>query len=164
MTLPEAPPPCLSPRRDSRGNVDTLCRSGLWTLVSALALTALVAGAACTRRRAAPDEAPDVLVSASFSPSPPVVGEGQLTLSFADRAGVPTQVSSLDVKADMTHPGMRPWLAEVESVKDSQVTLAVEWSMAGDWLLQIEAELGDGRRLRRTLPAAVEPAGRQGEG
>jgi hypothetical protein len=59
----------------------------------------------------------------------------------------------------MTHPGMTPWLADVDSLPASQFTLPVSWSMAGDWILQIEADLSDGRRLRRTLPARIEPAG-----
>lgn len=164
MKLPEESPPRRDSRWNSGGEARTICRAALSTVPWALAFAAIVAGTACTRRSAAPDEAPDVLVSATFSPSPPVAGAGWLTLSFENRSGVPTQVSSLEVKADMTHPGMRPWLAEVDSIEDSQVTLAVEWSMAGDWLLQIEAELEDGRRLRRTLPAAVDPAGQQGEG
>ena len=128
-------------------------------MVWVLALAAMLAGTACTRRRAIPDEAPEIRLAAGFNPSPPAVGAGQLTLSFFDGAGTPVGISSLEVKADMAHPGMTPWLAEIDSIEDTQVTLPVEWSMAGDWLLQIEAELSDGRRLRRTLPAAVEPEG-----
>ncbi len=87
-----------------------------------------------------------------------------MTLSFVDGSGAPVRVSSLSLKADMTHPGMTPWLADVEALEESQFTLPVSWSMAGDWILQIEAELSDGRRLRRTLPTQVEPAGEPGAG
>jgi hypothetical protein len=147
-----SPPPIA---RDMRARHKAALRTLLWVL----ALAAVLAGAACTRRRAIPDEAPEIRLAAAFNPSPPAVGAGQLTLSFVDSAGTPVGISSLEVKADMAHPGMTPWLAKIDSIEGTQVTLPVEWSMAGDWLLQIEAELSDGRRLRRTLPAAVEPEG-----
>jgi hypothetical protein len=82
-----------------------------------------------------------------------------MTISFVDSSGAPVQVSSLHLKADMTHPGMTPWLADVERLDDSQVTLPITWTMAGDWIVQIEAELSDGRQLRRTVLAQVEPDG-----
>jgi len=129
-----------------------------------LSLALLLVGAACTRQRVLLDQAPEVMIYAVHSPSPPTVGEGEMTLSFVDGSGAPVRVSSLSLKADMTHPGMTPWLADVEALEESQFTLPVSWSMAGDWILQIEAELSDGRRLRRTLPMQVEPAGEPGAG
>ena len=121
----------------------------------ALALCLLAGAAACTRRSTAQDEAPEVRVAAGFTPSPPAVGEGQLTLAFFDAAGQPVGVETLRLKADMAHPGMTPWLAEFASLHDTQVTLPVTWSMAGNWILQVDAELRDGRRLLRTVPLQV---------
>jgi hypothetical protein len=121
----------------------------------ALALCLLAGVAACTRRSTAQDESPEVRVAASFAPSPPAVGEGQLTLTFFDAAGQPVGVERLQLKADMAHPGMTPWLAEFASLHDTQVTLPVTWSMAGDWILQVDAELRDGRRLLREVPLQV---------
>ena len=128
----------------------------------ALALCLLACAAACTRRSTAQDEAPEVRVAASFTPSPPVVGQGQMTLTFFDAAGEPVAVETLRLKADMAHPGMTPWLAEFASLRDTQVTLPVTWSMAGDWILQVDAELPDGRRLLRTVPLQVMLSGAPG--
>lgn len=148
-----------APRKSCLSTGRTASKSGLRMLPRALTLSVLLLGAACTRQSAIPDEAPDVMIAAEYRPSPPTVGEGEMTLAFVDSSGAPVLVSALSLKADMTHPGMTPWLADVDSLPASQFTLPVSWSMAGDWILQIEADLSDGRRLRRTLPARIEPAG-----
>lgn len=136
----------------------------LRTLQGMLAVAVLLAGTACTRQRALPDEAPEVSIAATHRPSPPTVGAGELTLSFVDGSGAPVRISSLSLKADMAHPGMTPWLADLKVIESSQVTLPVAWSMAGDWILRIEAELTDGRHLRRALSAWIEPADDPGGG
>ncbi len=110
---------------------------------------------ACSRQSSIPDEAPDVQVLVSYLPSPPETGEGELNVAFRDAANMPVPISRLSLRGDMTHPGMTPWLSDVEMDGATQAAIPVTWSMAGDWVIRVEAELADGRRLRRSVTTVV---------
>jgi hypothetical protein len=128
-----------------------------WSVV-ALAGLAILAPSACTRRSALQDQAPEVQVTHDLVPGTPVVGDSLVQLSFRAEDGSPQSITHLKLRGDMTHPGMVPWITDVDVAGASQVEIPVKWTMAGDWIIRLEAELEDGRRLVRTLPVAVQPA------
>lgn len=123
-----------------------------------LSMAALLLVSACGLRKGDTDEAPEVVVHVLTSPATPVVGAAQLTLELLDPAGSGLDHASLQVRGDMIHPGMPPVEGVVGVGTGGRYPVTLEWSMAGDWLLTIEAELPDGRRLLRTAPILVEPA------
>ena len=92
------------------------------------------------------------------SPTPPRVGPGELTLELLDPAGLGVDHALLHVRGDMLHPGMAPVDGIVGQATSGLYPVAFEWSMAGDWVLTIEGQLQDGRKLLRTFELRVEPA------
>lgn len=61
--------------------------------------------------------------------------------------GAPLSGADVEVTGDMTHAGMTPVVAAARDVGDgSYRTDAFAFTMAGDWILSVEAVLPDGRR------------------
>lgn len=126
--------------------------------LSPLLLALLMAGLllpACQRASQQEDQAPEIVVNLQVSPQPAVVGPATLLLEVQDQAGQPVQLIDLTVRGDMSHAGMTPIFAEAQQVDLGLYQLPFEWSMAGDWILSINAELADGRLLRRQLKLSV---------
>lgn len=88
----------------------------------------------------------------SVAPRPPVVGAARLEIRLRDAAGRPVAATAMKLEADMAHPGMRPVLAEARAVAPDRWLADVELSMAGDWVVVVDARLADGRDIERTLP------------
>lgn len=120
-----------------------------------LALTVLIAG--CVRRSAVGDQAADMSVQISFTPSPPVVGEGTISLKVEDAHGDAIDGLDIQVKGDMAHAGMTPVFGVSVDDGEGRYSIPFEWTMSGDWILQIAADLPDGRVLNRSFEAYVAP-------
>lgn len=103
------------------------------------------------------DQAPEISVRLATSPDPPLVGAGRLTLVLNDPAGSAVEHARVQVRGDMTHPGMAPVLSEAAEAGQGRYPMDFEWTMAGDWILTVQGDLPDGRRLLRTIPIRVEP-------
>jgi YtkA-like len=112
-----------------------------------LALLAIVAvlilGGGCSRQsRSSSTTANQITLTAV--PSPAAVGESRLVIRVLDAGGEPIDDARLSVKADMSHAGMIPVLAQVDGGgEDGYYELPFEWTMAGDWIVTIEAALPD---------------------
>lgn len=63
--------------------------------------------------------------------------------------GQPISGASVRLEATMTHPGMAPAIAAAEETAPGRYEAGLSLSMAGDWLLIVQAELPDGRILQR---------------
>ena len=118
----------------------------------------LPALAGCGLRRVEVDQAPEIAVRVLTSPTPPRVGPAALTLELLDPAGLGVDHAQLQVRGDMIHPGMAPVDGIVGQAVMGQYPVTFEWSMAGDWILTVDGQLPDGRRLLRTFELRVEPA------
>jgi len=118
----------------------------------------LPAAAGCGLRRVAVDQAPEIAVRVLTSPSPRRIGPAEITLELLDPAGLGVDHALLQVRGDMLHPGMAPVEGIVGQAVRGQYPVALEWSMAGDWILTVDGQLQDGRRLLRTFELRVEPA------
>jgi len=122
-----------------------------WLLLAAL-LTLTAAGCA----RASQQDADAALrIGMTPIPYPPAVGQARLVLHVTDLAGVPIDDARLSIKGDMTHAGMTPVLAEVSSGTGGYYETPFEWTMAGDWIVTVEAWLADGRRVRERFELTV---------
>ena len=115
-----------------------------------LALTVVLGAAACSPP--GPDAgAPDVTVSCSILPSPPVTGPARVELALADSGGVPVAAHAVRLEANMNHAGMAPVLADARPTDGGGYSADIEFTMGGDWYLLIEATLEDGRTLQRRI-------------
>ena len=109
-----------------------------------------------------PGEAPgtaDVALTWTLAPDPPRVGPATLVLHLADGAGRPLRGARLRTEATMSHPGMRPELAEAVELPDGRYQASFRFTMGGEWLVLVSASLPDGRELSRRIDLPhVRPA------
>lgn len=91
----------------------------------------------------------DVAVLWTVQPDPPRVGPTRVTVALADSAGRPIANARVDLEATMTHPGMRPERSPAEEIEPGRYRADLDLSMGGDWVLLMEADLPDGRRITR---------------
>lgn len=123
-------------------------------LLVAAVLLALSAG--CGRMQPAGGAPQDgFAMTLAAQPSPPVVGAGTLIVSLRDPAGQPVADARLQVEGNMNHAGMKPSIGKVTAAEEGQYTIALPWTMAGDWYVDIKATLTDGRVISRRFPIAV---------
>ena len=135
------------------------CAASLrWLRLTLAAGLLLPAAAGCGLRRVEVDQAPEIEVRVLTSPTPARVGPAELTLELLDPAGLGVDHALLQVRGDMLHPGMAPVDGIVGQAVSGHYPVAFEWSMAGDWILTVDGQLQDGRRLLRTFELRVEPA------
>ncbi len=130
---------------------------------SALLATALMLaliGGACQRvSRAQADARPGVRVELEAQPSPASVGESELLVSLANEAGEPISGAALSARGDMTHAGMTPVFGESAESEPGRYRIPFEWTMGGDWIVTIQAELPSGDSIERQFDVRVASEG-----
>ena len=118
-------------------------------LLPTLTCAAVLLGPACQRQAGT---AADVLVEHEVSPQPPRVGPAVFSLRLTDAASSrPLSGARVRLEGNMTHAGMTPVFAEAEEVGPGRYRATLEFTMGGDWVVQIRAALRDGRRVERQL-------------
>lgn len=123
----------------------------LWLLL----LASILVASGCARASREPAAA-DIQLGLTAVPFPAHVGDGRLVIQVTDGAGNPINDARLSIKGDMTHAGMVPVLAEIESTGvDGYYEVPFAWTMAGDWIVTIEATLPDGTRARERFDLSV---------
>ena len=96
--------------------------------------------------------APEIVLDWSVNPTPAVAGPATISVMLTDKAaGRPVRGAALRIEGVMTHPGMQPVLATAREVAPGRYAAPVELTMAGDWILLVEATLRDGRALHRQV-------------
>lgn len=122
----------------ARGISLTAFRRGLL----GLAMVAMAAGAGCG------ETAAPVRVSWSLDPAPPVTGvETTARLTVQDGQGRPVRGARLRVEGHMSHPGMTPIVVPATEREDGRYEARMQFSMAGDWMLVVTGDLGNGTRI-----------------
>ncbi len=87
------------------------------------------------------------------TPSPPTAGPVRFAIELTDRGtGRPLPGATVGINGDMTHPGMQPVSATAREVAPGRYEAAFELTMAGDWVISVDARLQDGRRFERQVP------------
>ncbi len=82
---------------------------------------------------------------------------GETTLSLSVMAGDhPVTVDKLTIRGDMDHAGMSPVIREIEGEDDGQYTVPFEWTMAGDWYVEVNATLLDGEQFLQRFELTIE--------
>ena len=97
----------------------------------------------------------DVQIELAPEPDPPVTGEGTLLITVSGLNDQPSEVTRIDVRGDMNHAGMQPVFGSAESAEDGVYRVAFNWSMAGDWILEVTATLSDGSTASQRFDVTV---------
>jgi hypothetical protein len=121
-----------------------------WARLSALACTALLA-AACDRGTPLGSE---VSLTWRFAPDPPAVGPSRLTLRIDDDRGQPLRGARVRLEANMTHPGMRPVVADAIEAAPGRYEVDLDFTMAGSWFILLTGEKPQGGAFSRRIDVA----------
>jgi hypothetical protein len=124
-------------------------------LIGAVLLLVLLAGCGRVQRTdSAPADA--YAVSMATEPAPPTVGPGTVIATLIDPAGRPVDGARLEVEANMSHAGMVPVLADTAESRAGIYRVPLQWTMAGDWTVDLVFTLPDGARVVRRFPVSVQ--------
>ena len=131
-------------------------RKARWLAWVALALALLLAGGC--RRAETTDQAPDVQLTLSPDPDTLVVGPLRLDVTLRDASGAPIDgATDVSLRGDMSHAGMEPVLATSAGQGNGIYRADFTWTMAGDWIVTVEATLPDGRLKVTQFEYAIQP-------
>ncbi|MCC7207057.1 MAG: FixH family protein [Anaerolineae bacterium] len=125
-------------------------------LVLLLCATAILA-TGCDRQSAQPTATPDpgIQITVESLNEPQRVGEVTLVVTVRDAAGAPIEDAKIDLRGDMSHAGMTPSLGSVEDGQDGRYSVPFNWTMGGDWFLDVTVTLPDGRSTTRRFDLTV---------
>ena len=79
------------------------------------------------------------------------MGAAAITLQIADATQKPVSHATIEVEADMSHPGMAPVFGEVEETAPGSYRAHLNFTMAGDWVVLLRIKLPDGRKMVRQV-------------
>lgn len=117
----------------------------------------LVLLAGCGRMQQADTATQDsYAVTMVVEPSPPVVGSGTVVATLKDESGRPVDGARLEVEANMNHAGMVPVLANTGESRAGLYRVPLQWTMAGDWTVDLKFTLPDGSHVVRRYPVSVK--------
>ena len=88
-------------------------------------------------------------MSHEVAPMPPTVGLAKITVSLTDAAGRPIAGARVSLEGNMTHPGMRPVFGEAGEVGSGRYQAPIQFTMGGDWIIQVRINLPDGQKFER---------------
>lgn len=123
-----------------------------------LALLLALSLAACRQADPTPASTSDIMVDLVVRPQPPVVGEATLVVSLSDAAGNPVTDAEVSARGDMSHAGMVPVTGSTDAGSDGEYPIPFEWTMAGDWIVDVTVTLEDGRDVQQRFEVAVAGA------
>lgn len=126
-------------------------RSNRWILSIALLLL-LVAGC---RQQTPEASTTNLNIDLRVEPENPVIGAAVLVITVTDADGSPVENAQVSARGDMNHAGMVPVLAEAESSEAGEYSIPFEWTMAGDWFVEVTVELPDGETVSETFELLV---------
>ncbi len=90
-----------------------------------------------------------IAVEWTVDPEPARVGPTLVQVALADSSGRPLEGADVVLEGTMTHPGMQPVLTAAQEASPGCYEARLELTMAGDWILILEATLADGTTIRR---------------
>ncbi|HOU41364.1 MAG TPA: FixH family protein [Promineifilum sp.] len=96
----------------------------------------------------------------TLSPDPDtlVVGPLRLDVTLRDASGAPIDgATDVSLRGDMSHAGMEPVLATAAGQGNGIYRADFTWTMAGDWIVTVEATLPDGRLKVTQFEYAIQP-------
>ena len=110
---------------------------------------------ACRSEAVTPANEAGIEMTLEMEPNPAVVGETLLMVGITDINGDAVEVESMTVRGDMNHAGMAPVIREVEQATDGVYHVPFEWSMGGEWIVAVTAQLADGQTVEEWFDLSV---------
>jgi hypothetical protein len=111
-------------------------------------ICSLVSGTGCEYGTSA---ATDIQVHVALDPSPPIVGNADVTLMLADVNGSPVKDATVRLEGNMNHAGMRPSFADLREVEPGRYSGTIEFTMGGDWFILVTAKTLEGKTVERKI-------------
>lgn len=124
-----------------------LRRRGLWGIAFGSMIVSIALGGCASRT----EETSDVRVEVTMDPSPPMVGETDLTLRLTDAGGKAIEGAEIRVEGNMNHAGMKPSFAEMTEVEPGRYAGTLDFTMGGDWFLLVTATTPAGEVVERKV-------------
>jgi hypothetical protein len=94
---------------------------------------------------------PEIFVDQQVTPYPVRVGPATVTIQIADAARKPVAHATIEVEADMSHPGMAPVFGEAEETAPGRYRAHIGFNMGGDWVVLLHIKLPGGRKIERQV-------------
>ncbi len=101
-------------------------------------------------RQAPPAANPNVSIRLDLSQAASV-GEAVARITLTNASGGPIDNARVTLRGDMTHAGMQPVIRETDVSEQGVYTLPFDWTMAGDWFLEVSVILPDGSSASQTF-------------
>ncbi len=114
----------------------------LITLLIALALSAC---------QSSDDDDTGISVKLDVTPDPPLVGEATIVITLSDNDGQPVSGADMELEGTMTHAGMKPVFGAAAETEPGRYEAQLEFTMGGDWVIIVRADLADGSKLKKEL-------------
>ncbi len=121
-----------------------------WTLVPLLLLVALTG---C--RQQAQTTAKDVTIDLRVDPEAPAVGDATLVVTVTGADNQPINDATVTARGDMSHAGMVPVIETADKGTDGEYMIPFQWTMAGDWTVEVTVELTNGEKASKTFDYTV---------
>ncbi len=95
------------------------------------------------------DDEDDFTVKLALTPDPPKVGAATLVVTLHDADGEPISGAKMELEGTMTHAGMKPVFGQAAEDEPGRYEAELEFSMGGDWVIIVRADLPDGNLLEK---------------
>ncbi|MFQ3535382.1 MAG: FixH family protein [Aggregatilineales bacterium] len=121
-----------------------------------LIMCALSLGACRQSAQLMPTPDPDIQLEWLNNDRPLRVGLDALVFTLHNAHAEPIQGAVIEVRGDMTHPGMVPVDGRAEGgTEDGHYVVPFRWTMGGDWIVTVRVRLPDGRATQRRYDVQV---------
>ncbi len=94
---------------------------------------------------------PVITLDWEIEPSPPRVGKATLNLTLRDSTGHLITGANVKLEGNMSHPGMKPIIANAEEIEPGQYSAEMNFTMAGDWFVIVTTSLGDSTEVETQI-------------
>jgi YtkA-like len=123
----------------------------------ALSLILMLILVACRQEEPTPTTDEDINIDIAFEPAELfVTDDSTVIITLTDNTGQAIEDAIVNVRGDMSHAGMTPVLREITDSSEGVYTSDYEWTMAGDWNVEIVVTLPDGTTTGETFTFTVE--------
>lgn len=112
-------------------------------------------------RQAEPLSSEDIQIEVSVDEL--AVGDAELIVNVTDPEGNPIEDATINVRGDMDMAGMTPVIRDVEESDNGTFTVPFEWTMGGDWFVDVTVTLPDETQATERFEYSVESEGEMAE-
>ena len=100
----------------------------------------------------APEQpSPDLRLDLALNPSPPRVGDVQVSLRLSDAHEQPLTAARVRLEGGMAHPGMKPVFSELQEAEPGDYSGSIRLTMGGDWYFLFQVTTSEGETTEHTL-------------